>query len=363
MKHIIFIIFCIILFSCKTEATKKQKTEQDAEIVQDTSVSKKTVIEVASFEGQQLTGVTVSENGRIFINFPRWRQGVKDAVLEVRSDQTYRSYPDTLWNAWKLNQEIKNKQFVSVQSVVAFENELFVLDTRNPEFKGVIDAPRVYVFDLTTDQLKQTYIFDTKSYHRDSYINDLRVDKKNNALYFTDSGHAGLVILDRKSETFTRILDNHKSTTAEQSYLTIDGKKWNNTVHSDGIALDTKNNALYYHALTGYSLYALPTEALQEKETSTIANAVQFVAKTAAPDGMIFDKKGNLYYADLEHHRIMYRKPDGSVDIVLEGDQVKWADTFSIYNDYLFYTNSRIHEAQGDISALKFSLNKVKLPE
>jgi hypothetical protein len=38
----------------------------------------------------------------------------------------------------------------------------------------------------------------------------------------------------------TRVLDNHFSTKAEQSYLTFDNKKWENTINSDGIALDTK---------------------------------------------------------------------------------------------------------------------------
>jgi hypothetical protein len=48
----------------------------------------------------------------------------------------------------------------------------------------------------------------------------------------------------------TRVLDNHFSTKAEQSYLTFDNKKWENTINSDGIALDTKNDLLYFHALT-----------------------------------------------------------------------------------------------------------------
>ena len=53
--------------------------------------------------------------------------------------------------------------------------------------------------------------------------------KKNNVIYFTDSGHAGLVILDRETGLTKRVLDDHQSTSAEQSYLTINGKKWNNS--------------------------------------------------------------------------------------------------------------------------------------
>ena len=359
MKQIICLLACVLLFSCK-DASEKEKIK--TEITQETEELTTEVTEVARFTGQQVTGVTVSDNGRIFVNFPRWREGVKNSVLEVLPNQTYRSYPDSTWNSWELNKKIEENLFIGVQSVVAFEDELFVLDTRNPQFKGVIDAPRVYVFDLATDTLKQTYVFSKDSYHSDSYINDLRVDKKNNVIYFTDSGHAGLVILDRETGLTKRVLDDHQSTSAEQSYLTINGKKWNNTVHSDGIALNTNESRLYYHALTGYSLYSIPTAVLNKEDITSIAEQVKLEAKTAAPDGMIFDNQGNLYYADLENHKIVYRKPDGTIATLLEGDQVKWADTFSIYNGYLYYTNSRIHEVQGDISAMKFSLNKIKLP-
>ena len=84
--------------------------------------------------------------------------------------------------------------------------------------------------------------------------------------------------------------------------------------------------------------------------------------KTSAPDGMIFEEAGNLYFADLENHKIMYRTPDGSIETLVEGDKVKWADTFSIYDGYLYFTNSRIHEARGDISNIDFTLNKISLP-
>ena len=73
-----------------------------------------------------------------------------------------------------------------------------------------------------------------------------------------------------------------------------------NTVHSDGIALDTKNDLLYFHALTGYSLYAISTDKLITNNTQEIEKSVKFIAKTSAPDGMIIDNLGNLFLADLK---------------------------------------------------------------
>ena len=359
MKKLISIILLLILVVACKEVTKNKVDTLATEQLDSTT---KQVIQVVEFKGQQVTGVTVTDTGRIFVNFPRWRTGVDNSVLEITSDNQKKSYPNASWNSWEIGQPVSENKFIGVQSVVAFENNLYVLDTRSQLFENVLDAPRIFVFDLKTDTLIRTYILDKNSYHPNSYINDLRVDKKYHKIYFTDSGSAGLVILDIDSGKFRRILDNHKSTSAEQDYLTFGNKKWENKVHSDGIALNTKNDRLYYHALTGYSLYSIDTKILEVDDDKQIEKNVTFEAKTAAPDGMIFDKAGNLYFADLENDKIQYRKPDGSIHTLVAGEKIKWADTFSIYNNYLYFTNSRINEIAGDISNMTFTLNKIQLP-
>ncbi len=341
--YIIFLLCFSTLLSCKLEKRKEIK-------------------QVATFKGQQVTGVTVSDKGRIFANFPRWRKGIKNSVVEVDKNGHSTSFPNKKWNTWEIGQTITDSVFVAVQSVMAHENNLYVLDTRNPLFKGVIDSPKVFVFDLKTNSLKNFYQLSEDCFHKNSYINDLRVDKEQQKIYFTDSGHAGLVVLDLLTGASKRVLDNHTSTLSEQDYLTFNGKKWNNSVHSDGIALDTQNNLLYYHALTGYSLYAVPTEVLNNGTEKEIEESVQFITKTPAPDGMIFDSQGKLYLADLENNKIVQFNPKtNKISIFAEGEKIKWADTFSIYNNKLYYTNSRINEVRKDVSNLDFRINKIDL--
>jgi sugar lactone lactonase YvrE len=358
MKKSLFLLslFTLVL-SCK-EATNKQN---DPEVSKQTDSITNQVQEVAAFEGQQVTGVTVNTTGRIFVNFPRWRKGVENSVVEITPDNQKIAYPNKEWNSWEIGNAVEDQKFIGVQSVVAFENKLYVLDTRNPLFGTVLDAPRLFVFDLTTNKLEKTYLLQKDSYYPNSYINDLRVDKKNNKIYCTDSGRAGLIVLDMTSGKSTRVLDNHFSTKAEQSYLTFEKKKWENTINSDGIALDTKNDLLYYHALTGYSLYSVPTQVLANGTDKELEKSVKLVAKTAAPDGMILDENGTLYFADLENNKIMYRKQDGSIQTLVEGEKIRWADTFSIYNNYLYFTNSRINEVTADISNMTFTVNKIRL--
>lgn len=342
MRYILVLMVALTFWNCNTK--------------------KHNIQEVASFKGKQVTGVTVSNSGRIFANFPRWRTNVKNSVIEVFGKEEYKAFPNENWNSWKLGEGITDTLFVAVQSVVAFENTLYVLDTRNPLFGGVLDNPKIFTFDLSSNKLIKTYTLTKNSFHTNSYINDLRIDKKNGKIYLTDSGHAGLVVVDLQSGKSFRVLDNHSSTLAETDELTFSNGVWKNTVHSDGIALDTQNNKLYYHALTGYNLYAIPTKALLTENNTEIENSVELVAKTPAPDGMIIDKTGNLFLADLENDKIMkFEISNGVLSVFAEGKEVKWADSFSIYNNELYFTNSRINEASGDISQIKFSINKIEI--
>ena len=348
MKKLVFLLAIISLVGCKSIVTSKQSVKE--------------ITEITSFTGQQVTGISISDEGRMFANFPRWRKGVENSVVEVTKNGASMPYPNKSWNTWEIDKPLKDSIFVGVQSVIAFEDELYVLDTRNPLFKGVLDNPRVFVFDLKTNELKRTFIFQEESFHQDSYINDLRIDKKKHKAYFTDSGHAGIVVLDLLSGNTKRVLNDHPSTLAETDHLTIDGKKWVNKVNSDGIALDTENDLLYYHALTGYSLYAIPTNILINGTEKEIKDSVQFISKTTAPDGMILDKNGNLYFADLENSSIMkFDISTKNMSLFAKSYKIRWADTFSIYNNDLYFTNSRINEINGPISDMKFDINKISL--
>lgn len=317
---------------------------------------------VARFKGQQVTGVTVSVEGRVFANFPRWRKGVEHAVIEVMEDGSSKAFPNKQWNQWEIGDIAYDSVFVAVQSVVANGHKLFVLDTRNPEFKGVINTPRIFVFDLESNHLIDILLLDENSYKPNSYVNDLRVDTIKDLIYITDSNEPGLIVYNLKNRNSYRYLDNHFSTAAETNHLTINGEKWGGKpVHADGIAYNVKNERLYYHALTGYTLYSVSTQILGIGDTQKIEDDVRKEAETSAPDGMIFDSNGILYYADLEKNTINYRTLDGTVFVLAGGDKIKWADTFSIYNGYLYFTNSRINETKSGVEHMEFTINKIKI--
>lgn len=316
--------------------------------------------EVIAFKGIQVTGITMSEDGRMFVNFPRWRDGVPFSVAEVLKDGSYAPYPNQEMNTWENGNKVSPDKFICVQSVVAYKDKLYVLDTKNPSMKQTIDVPAIYVFDIRTNKLIKTYHL-PDSTKQTSYTNDLRVDDKTGKIYLTDSGAPGLIVVDIESGENYRVLDEHPYTTAEVNHINAGGKGYDGTIHSDGIALDRKNDILYFHTLTGFTLYGIPTSQLISRK---IDEKAIFSMKTPAPDGMIIDEKGNLYMGDLENNAVVYLTPDRQkIHTLVQGGNISWPDTFTIYNDELYFTNSRIHEAVGDISKMLFPVDKVKLPQ
>lgn len=315
---------------------------------------------VASFKGAQATGVTVTDKGRIFVNFPRWREGIPCSVAEVDKNGDYTPYPDKKTNQWEKGAAQKDDTFVCVQSVVADGDKLYVIDTKNPMMGTTVAVPTLYVYDLNTNKLLRKYPL-SSSTKPNSYVNDLRVDREHGKIYFTDSNEPGLIVLDMGSGENYRMLDNHPYTTAETDSITVKGKKHDGKINSDGIALDKKNGILYFHALTGKTLYGIPTSQLIDRKVDDSRISKM---KTPSPDGMIMDDRGNLYMGDLENSRIVYITPDRKdIKVLASGDEISWPDTFSIHDGYLYFTNSRIQDANDDVSDMVFTLKRVKLPE
>ena len=299
-------------------------------------------IDVIASSNKQWTGVAVSNTGRIFVNFPKWSNDVPVRVAEIVNGKAV-AFPNQEWNNTN-----KIESFQAVQSVVIDdENKLWVLDTRNPLFQGVlVGGPKLYVFDLVSNKKEKVYTFSDGVYQANSYFNDVRIDTENQFAYMTDSGNGALIVLDLKSGESRRILDHHYSTESEVDHLICDGIKWKNSVHSDGIALSPDKKYLYYIALTGHSLYRISTEVLRSINTTDdqLSAKVELVKKVPATDGMMFDKKGNLWLGGLEDNSINVLTVDGAIKKVIKDEIIRWADSFAMDKDgNIYFTTSQIH--------------------
>ena len=92
---------------------------------------------VAEFTDLMPTGVTVSDDGRVFVSFPRWGDDVPFTVAEV-VDGVAVAFPSAEVNEWTDGDS--PDQLISVQSVVVDpDGYLWLLDTGAPSFSPYLD--------------------------------------------------------------------------------------------------------------------------------------------------------------------------------------------------------------------------------
>jgi sugar lactone lactonase YvrE len=113
-----------------------------------------------------------------------------------------------------------------------------------------------------------------------------------------------------------------------------------------GIALDVKNGYLYYHALTGHTLYRIKTSFLTDEtlEKHELESKIENVGQTPAPDGMLEGANGNVYLTDLENSAVVRWDPTRKrVEPVIADKRLLWPDTLSCGpNGEMYVTASQI---------------------
>ncbi|MGX7673539.1 L-dopachrome tautomerase-related protein [Plantactinospora sp. DSM 117369] len=326
---------------------------------------------VHTFSGAMPTGVTVSRQGRIFVNFPRWGDQVDATVAELR-DGACVPYPDQDWN--NPHGDDDAGAFVSVQSVVVDPTDrLWVLDTGSPQFQPTrTGGPKLVCVDLDTDLVTQTIVFPADVALPTSYLNDVRFDLRRRSAgvaFLTDSSNSGpngIVVVDLASGTAWRRLNDHPSTKAEplatfrplvegRPFLVCppDGPPSPVSMGSDGIAISADGSRLYYCPLASRRLYSVSTDALVDRslDDAEVAATVRDEGdKGSGSDGLESDDAGRVYLTAYEQNAVLRRHPDGRFETLLRDPRLLWPDTMSVGADgYLYVTANQLHR-QADYS-------------
>lgn len=329
-----------------------------------TSPSQQPFEQAASFE-HQVTGVAVSQDGRIFVNFPRWTEDAPVSVAEVMKDGSIKPYPDQRWNDWrnaKKDEMSPQDHWVCVQSVVADQQgNLWVLDPAAPaQDKVVAGGPKLVKIDLKTNQPSQTVSFDESIAPQGSYLNDVRFSPDGRHAYITDSGVKGaLVVVDLQSGKARRVLDGHPSTQAEKAVqVKADGQVLRRPdgrgveFAADGIALTPDGRHLYWQAIKGKTLYRIATAVLYDAQASDrdIAAKVETVGENGVADGLLITRRGDRMIVTAPEEdalKVRLLSGEGSRPTILVQDkQLRWPDSLAEGPDgMLYFTTSRIQDS------------------
>jgi len=319
---------------------------------------------VATFHGPMPTGVTVSDNGRIFVNFPKWGDDVLYTVAEVRDGKTL-PYPDAAINHYTQGDNQADK-LVSVQSVVVDPTgrRLWILDTGSIGFGPVREGgPKLMAVDLATNQITKKIVFPRDVAPPTSYVNDVRFDLHRGPegmAFITDStsnGPNGIIVVDLASGKSWRRLQDHPSTKPDSKFVPVtEGEilemrlpgqpPQRFAVGSDGIAISADGKTLYYCPLTSRHLYSVGVDALADRSLSDSAVAAtvkDLGEKGGAGDGLESDAEGRVYLSDYEHDAIRRRDAQGQIETLVHDPRVLWPDTLSLAADgYLYFTANQV---------------------
>jgi len=326
----------------------------------------------------QLTGVAISAKGRLFTNYPIWSPVHQYCVVEVVAGKA-RPYPDEAMNSWKPGED-GTKKWVSVQAVyVDDQDKLWVVDPAAPGFGEVYqDSNKLVRIDLATNKVERSYFFKGLPDNKHTYLNDVRVDTARQVAYMTSSSQGGLVVVALKTGDARMVLADTPVVRSDPAYhFTIDGKEVTLggqplKVNSDGIALSPDRAWLYWKPLSDDKLYRIKTADLRNAELAAadLLARVEDLGHFLVTDGMEFDKRGNLYFGDLEHSSIVRISPDRKTKtVVMKDDRLVWPDSYSVSRDgYLYISTSHIQDAAPfnggvDKRTLPYGLFRMKLPE
>jgi sugar lactone lactonase YvrE len=315
---------------------------------------------VARFE-HQVTGVTVSEDNRIFVNFPRWTEDTAVSVAELLPGGEVRPYPDEEWNSWRnarKDEVTPEDHWVCVQSVVADgRGSLWVLDPAAPAQSHVVDqGPKLVQIDLATNKVKQTIAFGEDAAPQGSYLNDVRFSPDGKFAYITDSGVQGaIVVVELKSGKAQRLLDGDPTTQMKKGLdVKADGEVLRRPdgrgveFSADGIELSGDGNYLYWQAIKGDTLYRIETAALRGKDASS---KVENYGLNGVNDGLLIARGTNtMLLTSVEENAIRMRDldqgPDAPIQTLVQDKRLRWPDTFSQGPDGTVYvTTSHIQDS------------------
>lgn len=322
--------------------------------------------QVHAFYDEMPTGVSVSETGRIFINFPEWGDDVKATVAEIVDGQLV-PYPSQELNTF--NPEKPDEGFLSVQSIVADgAGTLWVLDTAAPNFDvPVKGGAKLVAVDLATDTVRKVYTFSEDVVLDSTYLNDVRIDLRRGeegVAYITDSsitGPGAIIVVELENGNAFRILDGTHSTAVDPDFMPkvegeilmnrdADGSTSPWQVAADGIAISPDGKTLFFSPLSSRHLYSIDTDLIFNKdiEDADLEAHVKDWGEKGASDGMITAEDGTIYAGDYENNSIRAIYTDGTMETVAHDPRILWPDTFSIGPDkYLYFNANQLQRQAG----------------
>lgn len=311
------------------------------------------------------TGTTVSRQGRVFATLPYTQYSDRNhraSVVEILPDGTTKPFPNEEWNPSGGEVDAEPQRvgdwFLCVQSAWVDDlDRLWVLDSGSPRRNGVVpEGAKLVAIDLTTNAVVRTIVFSREVVSGDAYINDLRVDAERDVAYVTDTGRAGLIVVDLSTGSARRVLSSGNTVHLFAQGPKIEGIEIDEGVRRtfsrsfDGVAVDPERDLVFLgtQPWLGKTLYRISDAVLRNTTLSKreIEAEVEIVGTPAYMDGIALAPGGDIYVTDMENARILkVSRANGSATVIAWDERMQWPDTVGVGPDSrsLFVPSPRFH--------------------
>nr|CAH7757593.1 unnamed protein product [Callosobruchus chinensis] len=319
---------------------------------------------------------------KVFVTMPKFRAGVPATLgyfpmmSKKKTNILISPFP-----SWKMNYQGK---CWNLQSVLGTEIDrkgvMWVLDGHRSSnaINGIGCPPKLVLLDLKLDgAVIHMFTFPNDVCLTDGgFLNDVVIDDTNGTYaYITDNSvlDPGLIVYSYRDNMAWKLRDGSMFPQVSAAGYVVDGFQMNYLGTIDGIALSPLTTehprTLFYSALTGFSIYSITTDILQNRslimEDSWRGN-VKFVGdKVGTSDGMIMDNTGTLYYTIESISGIgkwnMFEPFEKSEVIYVNPKTMVWPDGFTMdLHGNLYLINTYAFRFFASNETLQFTPDFVK---
>jgi hypothetical protein len=308
-----------------------------------------------------LAGINVYSENDIYVTVPRWRNGVPATLNRLdMSTKLLTPFP-----SWDIQTEGKSGCIQSVQSMtIDKQGRMWVIDTARRNFFSPVGAvagtPAVWIFNLGDDSLVTKYMFpENIASSTESFLNDIVIDERNYMAYLSDAWADGaIIVLDIFNGVSRRYAG--ASTKNDPTYaMIVNGINYGTkiiTTPTDGLAITSDFEAIFYCQVQGTTLYRLPTSVLANSSmtNSQIDSHVQTIGSKEPSDGMKY-LKGRLFWGSLTTSTYYSMSIDATslpamstaTAASVDQEKMEWIDTFSVdlsgtNADKLWFVSNRL---------------------
>ncbi|MEM1428993.1 MAG: L-dopachrome tautomerase-related protein [Pseudomonadota bacterium] len=293
--------------------------------------------------------LAIAPDGRMFMSVHEF-YGPELRVVEVMPDGSTVPYPTEDWA------RAPSGDGDGLNGVLGLRADrdgiLWMLDGQGENQTG-----RVVGWNTRTEELHAIYYIGAPAARPFSFLNDLAVDRENEAIYISDTANhveSAIIVIDMETGRARRVLEGSQYTRAEDTPMVIDGREillGGNPakIGINPITIDPTNTWVYFAPMTGSAMYRIRTADLRDEslDTAALEARVERYGDKPISDGSTVDAAGNVYITAMTDNAIGVTRPDGTYEVLFQSDaDLPWPDGFSIGADgYVYATINELHRS------------------